>query len=163
VSGINGRAPRFMVVDNPRANRTEQQLARDIADALGWRGPVDRDPTNLAGMLALVRDGYTLEGPRRVVSGYAQLPRAVYEGPDRERAIESATVAAWRSWFAELVRERLRPCGWPAVQRTHLAFGMLSSSADPYVEVDTDDERAEILMLSVTCEAVPAIGGGPRP
>lgn len=88
------------------------------------------------------------------VGGHAEIPRAVFTGPDRERAIESATAYAWRSWFGELHRSGLRPVGWPAVQQTHLAFDAFSGATGGLVEVDA--ERAEILMLSVTCEAVPA-------
>ena len=143
------------VGDNPAPNRREVEAAREIVRAFTQRGGLMLD--DLAGMLALTREGYTLEGPRRLVSGHAEIPRRVYDGPDGERAIESATEFAWRSWFRELARNGLRPCGWPAVQRTHLAFGMLSyDPSRPYVEVDAGDERAEILMLSVTCEAVPA-------
>jgi hypothetical protein len=158
VSGPDDRVTAFeiTVVDNPAPNDAERRLARDIAYALRWYGSIADDPTNLAGMLALVRDGYTLEGPRKLVSGHATIPRQVYAGPDGQRAIEAATTAAWRSWFAELVRGGLRPCGWPAVQRTYLAFGLLSDNPGrPYVEFDDPDD-AELLMLSVTCEAVPA-------
>lgn len=95
--------------------------------------------------------------PHRLVSGQVQLPRVVYEGPDAERAIAKATDYAWRSWFGELLRARLRPIGWPVVQRTYLASpNLLGSGPLEPVEVDADDERAEYVIVSVTCEAVPA-------
>lgn len=90
--------------------------------------------------------------PHRLVSGQARLPISrVYEGIDR------ATENAWRSWFGELLRQRLRPIGWPVVQHTYLASpNLLGSGPLEPVEVDADDERAEYVIVSVTCEAVPA-------
>lgn len=126
---------------DPQPNETERRLARDL------RMRLEHD---IAAHLAAVREGLTLEGPRVVVSGHAELPRYVFLGPDRERALELATDHAWRSWFGELRRRNLRPCGWPTEQRTHLA---MPNALEGWVEVDED--RADRLMISVSCEAVP--------
>lgn len=135
-------------MSEPTPNGLEQELTRRIS----WGMSSDE----LARQLALVREGATLEGPRRLVSGIAQLPiRHAHEG------IDSAERHAWRSWFDELHRQRLRPCGWPAVQRTYVATPLYSAApvngtGPSWAEVDADDERAEYLVVSVTCEAVPA-------
>jgi hypothetical protein len=134
---------------DPIPNDTERRLAREL------RMRLEHD---IAAHLAAVREGYSLEGPRRLVSGEAQIPRSTLLGPDRERAIELATEYAWRSWCRELIRHRLRPCGWPAVQQTWLAYLSESNGSSPYVEVDPED--ADLLLISVTCEAVPAGDAG---
>ena len=140
-------------MSEPVPNEREHAVAYDLE-----RRP---DRREIARCLALAREGEYLEGPRKLVSGVAQLPRSAYEGPDRERALEQATAYAWRSWFDELRREGLRPCGWPAVQHTYVAtptFSMqpINGARPSWVEVEPGDERAEYLVVSVTCEAVPA-------
>lgn len=93
--------------------------------------------------------------PHRIVSGQARIST---RGPvDRQAEhFERAERDAWRSWFGELLRQRLRPIGWPVVQRTYLSHRPTSSTSLEPVEVDADDERAEYVIISVTCEAVPA-------
>lgn len=133
-------------------NRLDRALAEAlIADRALWQPYGD---TYLATVLAAVREGSTIEGPRKIVNGHTEIPRQIYAGPDGVRTIESATKHAWRSWFGELVRGGLRPVGWPTVQRTYLAWPVLGASTTGLVEVDP--ERAEILALSVSCETVPA-------
>lgn len=130
---------------DPAPNPTELRLAGEIRTRL--------EP-DIARQLAAVREGATLEGPRKTVSGHAEIPRSVYAGPDGERMVEVVTVHAWRSWFGELLRGGLRPCGWPAVQRTYAAWPAFDASTRGLIEVDA--ERAEFLIVSVSCEAVPA-------
>ena len=143
------------VIANPEPNQREREIARDIAWSLGYAGPIADDPTNVAGMLALVREGYSLEGPRSLVTGHAELSRHIYRGPDRERALELVTDHAWRSWFGELRRRRLRPCGWPAEQLTYLGHPQIVAGEFTFVEFDEDGPEVDRLMISVTCEAVP--------
>lgn len=119
------------------------------------------DRNGIAYALAEAREGATLEGPRVVVSGHSSLPRRAIERANDGRdgaLLEQATRRAWRSWFDELHRQGLRPCGWPAVQRTHLAFAYSSlDSTHPFVEVDPEVRNDwDELVVSVTCEAVPA-------
>lgn len=135
----------------PEPNGLEHELTRRIAYGM--------PPGEIARQLAHVREGATLEGPRLIIGGTAELPRHVLNGPDRERALELATEHAWRSWFGELRRRNLRPCGWPVEQRTWVTFDAFAGATGGLVEVDENDERAERaerLLISVTCEAVPA-------
>lgn len=143
------------VVANPEPNRREREIAREIAWSLGYAGSIADDPTNVAGMLALIREGYSLEGPRVIVSGTATLSRYVLEGPDRDRGLELTSDHAWRSWFGELRRRQLRPCGWPREDRVKVRSPQLVAGEATWIELEDDATEYEYLVISVTCEAVP--------
>jgi hypothetical protein len=66
----------------------------------------------------------------------------------------------WRRWSDELHAHGLRPCGWPAVQRTHLAFGLTMEDDPAHPErrglvVVGPDDGWDLLELRLECEAVP--------
>lgn len=145
------------LVDNPTPNRREVEAAREIVRAFTQRHGLMLD--DLAGMLALVRDGYTLEGPRVIVEAHASLERRQLERG--AEALEVVTRGVWRRWIDELASKRLRPAGWPAVTRTFLAWTDTAPDAGPphlggLVEVDESDDRWVVLNLGLACEAVPA-------
>ena len=139
------------VLANPEPNAREREIARDIAWSLGYAGPIADDPTNVAGMLALIREGYSLMGPRSIVSGHVQIPVSRLNPLE----VAAATEHAWRSWFRELRRRELRPCGWPKLDRVSVRAPQIVASEPTWIELDDDDPAAEYVVLSVTCEAVP--------
>lgn len=124
-------------------NERERGLARSIAYGM----PVSQ----VAVVLAEVRDGASLLGPRRIVSGSARVTLRLVS-PEN---LEAATEHAWRSWFRELRRQGCRPCGWPAEQRTHVMSPQIVAGEHTWVELEDDDPRVEYLIVSVSCEAVP--------
>jgi len=128
-------------------NAAERALAaRVVMDS--WS-----NPEALAELLAEVREGSTLPGPRAIVMGNVRV--SLRHGVAyAEGQFEAATAHAWQAWFRELRRRCLRPCGWPSEQRTYLAFPQIVAGEQTFVELEADDPRAEFLEITVACEAV---------
>lgn len=139
-------------------NGRERQLAHSLLADPAWRSGLGE--TALATVLAAVREGSTVEGPRQRVGATVTVSRCVIEGTggDAER---SATRAVWRRWSDELHVHGLRPIGWPTVQRTHLAFGRTIEDDPAHPErrgltVVGPDADWALLELRLECEGVPA-------
>lgn len=99
----------------------------------------------VAGALADARDGATVPGERLEVDAHASLPGHVWRQA-KDRAGVEASARAWvrREWAAKLVRERLRPLTWPAVevsfqQWNPLRYSASSGQAEPMVDCEEDE------------------------
>lgn len=142
-----------------RPGRRDLALAeRLIADRGLWQ-PLG-GTEYLATVLAAVREGSTVEGARQLVGAVVTVSRRAIEGTEGD-AERHATRAVWRRWSDELHAHALRPIGWPAVERTHLAFGTTTVHDSHHPErhglvVVPADAEWTLLELRLRCEAVPA-------
>jgi hypothetical protein len=110
----------------------------------------------LAGALADARDGGTLPGQRHDVQQVVDL------AAPRWRVVPDAELVARRhlrdAWCRNLEDRGLRPTSWPSISRSFLRFRDVPLAGtdgpwDPYVE--SDEDRADVVRLTIRCTAVP--------